>query len=321
MSILVSINCIAYNHEKYIEKAIESFLMQKTDFEYEIIIHDDASTDNTAEIIRVYELKYPYKIKGIYQKENQYSKGLNRIFLNFLQPASNGKYIAICEADDYWTDPYKLQKQIDVLESNSKYSMCIHATEIITESGVSTGKIIRPRKKNTVLSCNDMILGGSFYHLNSLVYTKKNMVGLPRWFYEAPGSHTSMPLILANHGDVYFIDEVMSSWRRGTLDGWTMREWRDIDRRKRVFNRLIEMLDGFNEFTNEKYQNAVNQKKLQYQINILRLEKNLVSLIFHPTYNKYRQYLSIVKQFKLVSRDIILAFYNSLLKHREGIKK
>lgn len=319
MSILVSINCIAYNHEKYITKAIESFLMQDTNFEYEILIHDDASTDNTAQIIREYELKYPHKIKGIYQRENQYSKGLNRIFVDFLQPASKGKYIAVCEADDYWTDPYKLQKQVDVLELNSKYSMCIHATEIIIESGDRTRKIIRPMKKNDVLNCNDMILGGSFYHLNSLVYKKKLMEGLPKWFYDAPGSHTSMPLILSNQGDVYYIDKVMSAWRRGTLDGWTIREWRDSNRRKMVFNRLIRMLNDFNEYTNMKYQYAVNQKTLQYQVNILRLEKNLITLIFHPTYNKYRKHFSIVQQFKLVVRDLILTLYNSLQKHRKGI--
>ncbi len=121
---LVSITCTAYNHEKFIRDTIEGFLMQKTTFPFEIIIHDDASTDNTAEIIKEYELKYPDLIKPIYQKENQLSKGIS-ITLNYTLPRAKGKYIAMCEGDDFWTDPDKLQKQIDFLESNSDYSLCV----------------------------------------------------------------------------------------------------------------------------------------------------------------------------------------------------
>lgn len=98
--LMVSICCITYNHEKYISEALESFLMQKTSFKYEILIHDDASTDNTAKIIREYEKKFPEIIKPIYQIENQYSKG-NKINLVYNFPRAKGKYIAICEGDDY----------------------------------------------------------------------------------------------------------------------------------------------------------------------------------------------------------------------------
>ena len=111
---LVSINCITYNHEAYIRDALEGFLMQKTDFTFEILVHDDASTDQTANIIRKYEKKYPEIIKPIYQKENQYSQEVE-ISKQFQFPRARGKYIAICEGDDYWTNPYKLQKQVIVL--------------------------------------------------------------------------------------------------------------------------------------------------------------------------------------------------------------
>lgn len=120
--ILVSISCAAYNHEKFIKNAIEGFLMQKTDFTFEILIHDDASTDNTTDIIREYEAKYPKIIKPIYQLENQYSKGIP-ISSSFNFPRARGKYIALCEGDDYWIDPYKLQKQVDFLEENSEYGL------------------------------------------------------------------------------------------------------------------------------------------------------------------------------------------------------
>lgn len=120
---LVSISCITYNQANYIREAIEGFLMQKTTFPFEIIIHDDASTDGTDQIIREYELKYPNLIFPVYQKENQWSKGIKRILITFVFPICKGKYIAFCEGDDYWTDPFKLQKQVDFLESNTDYGL------------------------------------------------------------------------------------------------------------------------------------------------------------------------------------------------------
>ena len=120
---LVSIKCLTYNHEKYISQALDGFLMQKTNFPFEIVVHDDASTDKTAEIIREYEKKYPQIIKPIYQIENQYSKpGVS--VNSFIYPKLMGKYIATCEGDDYWIDENKLQMQVDFLERNPEYEMC-----------------------------------------------------------------------------------------------------------------------------------------------------------------------------------------------------
>lgn len=127
--IIVSICCITYNHEPYIRDAIEGFLMQKTDFPFEILIHDDASTDGTADIIREYEAKYPDIIKPIYQTENQYSKGI-KVSQVYQFPRAKGKYIALCEGDDYWTDPYKLQKQVDFLEANKECVLTCHRYKI-----------------------------------------------------------------------------------------------------------------------------------------------------------------------------------------------
>ena len=100
--IILSIHCLTYNHEKYIAEAIDSFLMQKTNFKFEILIHDDASTDRTVDIIKKYQQKYPEIIKPIFQTENQYSKGVNKINYKFNFIRSKGKYIALCEGDDYW---------------------------------------------------------------------------------------------------------------------------------------------------------------------------------------------------------------------------
>ncbi len=127
--VLLTIRCLTYNHEPYIRQCLEGFVMQKTNFRYVAVIHDDASTDGTAEIIREFEKKYPEIIKPIYQKNNLYSKkdgSIGRILNKHMQ----GKYIAMCEGDDYWVDPLKLQKQVDFLEENEEYGLCYTRTNI-----------------------------------------------------------------------------------------------------------------------------------------------------------------------------------------------
>lgn len=127
--VLVSICCITYNHAPYIRQCLDGFIMQKTNFKFEILIHDDASTDGTADIIREYEAKYPDIFRPIYQTENQYSKGKN-ISATYNWPRAVGKYIAQCEGDDYWTDPLKLQKQVDYLEMHSDCVLCFTNADV-----------------------------------------------------------------------------------------------------------------------------------------------------------------------------------------------
>ena len=122
---MVTIRCLTYNHEPYIRQCLDGFVMQKTNFRFEAVVHDDASTDGTASIIREYAEKYPDIIKPIYETENKYSKQDGSI-RKILDAHTHGKYVAMCEGDDYWTDPYKLQKQVDFLESHPDYVMCSH---------------------------------------------------------------------------------------------------------------------------------------------------------------------------------------------------
>ena len=116
--ILVTIKCAVYNHEQYLKQCLDGFVMQKTNFRFEVILHDDASSDSSAKIIREYTEKYPDLIIPICESENQYSKGGFELMAKIMDEHIRGKYIAICEGDDYWTDPYKLQKQVDYLESH-----------------------------------------------------------------------------------------------------------------------------------------------------------------------------------------------------------
>ena len=120
--LMVTIQCITYNHESYIRQCLEGFVMQKTNFRFEAVVHDDASTDGTAVIIREYAEKYPNIIKPIFEIENQYSKHDGSI-TRIMNEHTHGKYVAMCEGDDFWTDPYKLQKQVDFLESHPNYGL------------------------------------------------------------------------------------------------------------------------------------------------------------------------------------------------------
>jgi glycosyltransferase involved in cell wall biosynthesis len=131
---VVSICCTTYNHKNYIEDAMKSFLMQETDFPFEILIRDDASCDGTTNIIKNYVEKYPNIIKMILEKENTFSKGIKP--MPELYKIAQGDYIAICEGDDYWTDSKKLQLQKDFLEENKEYVLAFTSVEAFNEHGI-----------------------------------------------------------------------------------------------------------------------------------------------------------------------------------------
>lgn len=207
---VVSIVCTAYNHEKYIRDCIEGFLIQKTNFSYEVLINEDASTDGTAAIIREYEEKFPKIIKPIYQIENQYSKRVG-LWRTILFPRAQGKYIAICEGDDYWTDPLKLQKQVDFLESNPDFSMCFHNAWVVFEEG--DRKVLFKDLKQGEYTGED-ILKEWTVPTASVLFAKnrldKRHLSNPRFLF----SDIILFLSLAESGRLMAFDQPMSAYRR-----------------------------------------------------------------------------------------------------------
>lgn len=151
---LVSICCITFNHAPYIRQCLDGFVMQQTSFPFEIIIHDDASTDGTQDIIKEYIEKYPLLFKPILQEQNQYSKGIRSILATFCYPKASGKYIALCEGDDYWTDPLKLQKQVDFLEANPDYGMCYGKSQTFNQ----VSKKITGTRGNSKCSFKELVI-------------------------------------------------------------------------------------------------------------------------------------------------------------------
>lgn len=139
----VSICCITYNHAKYIRQCLDGFVMQKTNFAFEIIINDDCSTDGTTEIIQEYVKKYSNIIRPIFHSENQFQKGIRGMYAKYVFPIASGKYLALCEGDDYWTDPLKLQKQFDFMEAHPEYSLCFHPAYVMFEDNIPKENLYR----------------------------------------------------------------------------------------------------------------------------------------------------------------------------------
>jgi glycosyltransferase involved in cell wall biosynthesis len=299
--VLVSIDCITFNHEKYIADAIESFLMQKTDFKYEILIHDDASTDRTVEIIKEYEKRYPDIIRPILQKENQHSKGVRRIAYIFNHSRAKGKYVAICEGDDYWTDPYKLQKQIDYLENHPQCSMCFHAAELVRVGEGKTG-VVKPYDNSCISPTENIILGdGGFMATNTIVYRKEILDNAPDFFLNAPVGDYPLQILSSTQDYAYYINDFMSVYRIGVEGSWTSRVKLGKNAEQKVISlnrRLIEMLNEFNEYSGGKYYNAIIKKILINEFQILKVEKKIKQLKM-PKYKLMYDSLSRKEKIKL----------------------
>lgn len=250
---LVSIRCITYNQENYIKSALDGFIKQKTTFNVEAVVHDDASTDNTPHIIREYEDKYPNIIKPIYESENQYSKkdgSLGSIMYN----ACKGKYIALCEGDDYWIDPLKLQKQIDFLENNPEYSMCCTNASVY-----SNGEEISWQRLNE--SCDitpeRMISGGgSLLFTCTQVYRREVFDVYSSLDFCTKCAVGDYPLQILSSllGKVYYMHEKTSVYRYNSIGSWT-EGTRKINILKQLdgWKSQLIMLSGFDRFSSKKY--------------------------------------------------------------------
>lgn len=270
---LVSICCITYNHEDCIRDAIEGFLMQKLNYPFEIIIHDDASIDATADIIKEYQIKYPAIIKPIYQKENQYSKCKNAALFTF--KAAKGKYIALCEGDDYWIDPLKLQKQITEMEKHSECYICFHPAIMRWVDRSRDDRMLGFYSKKTMIFPIESVIlgGGEFMHTGSIVLNRLAIPRITSFFNIAKDAQVGdyyMQILGAENGGALYLSDVMSVYRVGVPGSWSRKVGSNPNYFASWFRSSVICYNKMNVFTNNKYSKSFNTKKKQLYSNLVR---------------------------------------------------
>jgi len=259
-NIAVSVVCLAYNHEKYIAQALDGFLAQKTSFAYEVVVHDDASTDRTQEIIRDYASRYPDIIKPILQSENQFSKKV-KIHKTFTVPQVKGKYVALCEGDDFWNDSLKLQKQFDILEASEDCTMCVHYVQEVYEDGsvAPKGRPSIPMEEGKIGIQDFLNIQRKYPFQTSSFFMRSDLwkqfnIDPPEFRKVADVGDEPMLLYMVAHGSLYYLPTRMSSYRIMSQGSWSEKQRRNPQQRIRHFQCMYNMMCAFDEYTNHEYE-------------------------------------------------------------------
>jgi len=245
----VSVCMITYNHEEFIEQAIKGVLDQKTDFDFDLVIGEDYSTDKTRQIILDYKAKYPEKIKLLLHDSNI---GMMPNFQATLH-ACQGEYIAICEGDDYWTDPHKLQKQVELLKLNSKASICFHPVNLVDAGGsfISESKIFELKDEYTTLD----LLNQEWFVMTCSIMFRKNYLTIPSWFVSIKNGDYALQLICSLKGDLIYLNHVMGAYRvhsSGVSQSLQL---------EKNFYALLILFKFFNKYSDYKFKNVIENRK------------------------------------------------------------
>ena len=289
--ISVSICTQTFNHGGYIRQCLEGFLSQKINFKFEVIINDDASTDDTAVIVKEYEARYPNIIKAIYQKDNQYSKGVNTL-TRLLFHKAQGKYIAICEGDDYWCDENKLQKQVDFMEANKESAMCFTNVNVFDDDT----KELKPywtKIETKNYEINDLLKGN--VAPNCSVMFRNGLVDFSRHTFEGlPMGDWPLYVFLLRKGYATYLDFVSAVYRVRSASMYSKISVVDQLRSKhRIFEYFMQSED------------LLTQRKLIKKV----YYENLYALAIRLSKSDKRQneYLKAIA-FQSISSDVTLSF-------------
>ncbi len=297
--IMVSINCVTYNHGKYIRDALNGFVCQKTQFPFEVLVHDDASTDDTKEIILEYQRRFPTIIKPYFQRTNKYSQGY--FISRFNYDRAQGKYIAICEGDDYWIDPYKLQRQFDILETNSQCDLCVHPAYGLNNIANAKklgyfGRIPRVIKLESVI-----LGGGGFFPTGSIFFRSKILILLQEYYLEYGEfgvGDVLLQFITSLNGGAFYTPEYASVYRIASDGSWSERMLKSRAFAYDQKLKLVEMNENINKFSNFKY-DYLFKKKLERILITYLTTPRLDSYSREYLYLKYDKYLRKTSHFKI----------------------
>lgn len=316
---LLAIKCLAYNHEPYIRQCLDGFIMQKTDFPFIAIVHDDASTDKTADIIREYAEKYPDIIKPIFEKENQYSKhdGTIRRKMNAAIPESV-KYIAMCEGDDYWIDSYKLQKQVDCLKANPDCSFCTTAAQLVDSKLKKIG-VATMSSRISYFGMKDAIQGyGHKASTPSFVFKSELYRNpLPNFMIIAPCGDYTLPILGCLYGRIVNIPDETCVHRVLSKGSMTESWIKDFAKREKYNIKFEKMLDEIDVYTQKQYHDYIEIERFG-----LWFRSYLASRQFHKIRNvktiKYVMSQGGVNKYKLLAKIYIPHIYNLLQRYKHS---
>lgn len=312
--IIVSIWCITYNHEKYIRDAIEGFLNQKVDFKYEIVIHDDASTDATPHILKEYELKYPELIHVIYETENQYSKPHWQELINKIQRTHlRGKYVAFCEGDDYWTDSSKLQTQVDYMDEYRECVLTVH-NAVWLDCKNNTVKQCMEYDKESELSPGEIVVRRYGFLPTASMVCRRELIEMEGFFGKVGVADYPLQLYCISQGKVHYIDKIMSVYRYMHDGSWQAEQVQQEDKHIWHCIRLINFLDCYDEYTQGRLKEYVISARQSFADSILascsmdRIER-YISICDDNTNVEYIRYRECFIRIKRLMEQITSEYF------------
>lgn len=303
--IMVSVICTVYNHGKYIRQCLDSLVEQKTSFKYEVLVHDDASQDGSVGIIKEYAQRFPKIVVPVLQKENQYSKGINPTHI--LLKKARGKYIAMCEGDDFWVRKDKLAKQVSFMESHPEYSLCVHAAYYANEDGKLdyVNQFMAYETEQTVST--EEVLSGWKFATNSILYRRDARKDLEIPFQQRCSNGDFATLVyLALQGKVYYMPEAMSAYRVESIGSlnwvWKNNPNKYIESRKEFSN----MLRRIDDYTGGKYHQIIEQNIEQVEFSVAYAGGNLSEA---KRYSTLYDHLKVQEKIKLYVQHFFPKIY------------
>lgn len=302
MDYQLTVYCLAFNHGAYIREALEGFVKQKTNFSFKVIVHDDASTDGTQEIIKEYQRKYPEIIFPILQKENQYSKGVF-ITRHIIVPMIDTQYTAICEGDDFWTDENKLQLQYDFLQAHPDYVMCVHDTARVNADGTKVGRDFIGEKQDREVTAEEIICHGQpVFHTSSCMYRTHVQKSMSDDFRIKGIGDYPLAIFLATQGRVHYIARTMSAYRTNVAGGWTQRNMRDTTKAVAHYQNVVDGLEKLDGLTEHRYSPSFQKAIAVNRYRQLKLQNKLLLMLIEPDVRTHFLHESGKNKLKIIAK-------------------
>lgn len=254
----VSVSMVTYNHERQIAQAIESVLLQEhDDFDLELVIGEDCSTDGTLSIVRDFAQRYPEIIRVISGPENV---GAQRNVARVLENCT-GDYLALLDGDDYWTSPHKLRTQVEFLETNKDCALCFHNVQVVDEAG---GVIEVPDMSSMALRTRlEDLLIGNYISSCSVMYRWGLVSELPDWWNDMQMADFPLSVMHAQFGSIGYIDEAMAAYRRHPGGVFSVQK---PLRQMRAFMEVLRALDGL---LDRRYHRVIKRSLRRLRLNII----------------------------------------------------